>query len=1349
MLKKVLLSIIFISFILLKGFSQSTLPFIDSKEYEEMKKQGTLPKSVVFPNSPLNVSSAQESKQLGVTGDKNLRVPNQKAPSSFCSCLVPIDATFSLVPFANSTGPDYRNDDDYTNAISIPFNFCLYGTNWNSVYINNNGNLSFGASYFTFTAVAFPSNQYVMVAPFWADVDTRIPSVNGPPSGLVYYKITPTYMIVQWQAVGYYAYYTDKVNTFQVIITNGSDPILPPGDNVAFCYGSMQWTTGDASGGSNGFGGSSATVGINKGDGINFIQMGQFDQAGSSYAGPYATNDGVSWLDNKSFYFNTCTTTNIPPVVSGFNNCDTLRICGTGDSLVISGLFLSPEQGQNTTVSINLNGTANASVISNVPGNTASAAVLVVASPANAGNNIITFTATDNGTPVGITTVSVDVFVDTTGIAALHPVLTRGGPFCVGDSTQLNVNPTTYSYLWSTGAVTPSIYVNTSGQYWVTSMLNGCSQTNVINVHANPLPTPVIVGPTITNCGTGQTTLTVDSLIYSSYQWSNGSTGTSITVGGGTYTVTVVDSNGCTGISPPINVTSQPAPVIVAHNDTSFCNGTANLWATFNTPPPPTVCGLSTTGGSTGTPNVGTIGTGLQSCDDYSFPAPFGNEYTSTIQQYLYTAAELNAAGISAGKINQLDFNVTLIDLASFTIPITTYHNYEVKMGCTNLTTFSATPTSLVTGLYTVYPSSTYNVVTGWNTFPFTTAFEWDGVSNVIVQICFSEFPPAFNYTINCQTAETATANYSSQEYESDQEDACTSQLLGFYDAQQLHPDIRFHYCLTPPASAFTYLWTSIPTGGNIANDTAQYTTGTPTVPTEYIVTVTNRNGGCSATDTVNVSVLNVSGMVITPAGPFCSSNPIDTLHVSVPIGTGVFSGSGITDPNLGIFNPAVAAIGFDTIHYTVTGSICGNGDTSIVIQVSNVLDPTITAVPPLCSSYNPVTLQAATPGGSWSGPGITDTINGIFNPALPGMVGNNVVAYTIYHPCYSKDTVTINVTQQQYATINNVGGPYCVGVAPFMLTSVGIGGTWSGPGMSASGLFSPAVAGPGTFTVYHYISAFCGDTASASITVLPNPTSVISSDITSACQPAAINFSSTDNPPGGTCFWDFGDGQTSTICNPSHLYTSFNGGVPYTVSLIYTAPDGCKDSVTNIGMITVFSQPAASFYATPQPTDITHPEISFVDNSTGVINTWTWTFGTGAGSSLPNPSYIYPDTGTYHVTLVVMNNNGCTDTTQGNVIIDPIMTCYIPNAFTPDGNGDNDEFKVYGTFLSPDGFSMSIFDRWGERIFHTEDLNTGWNGRKFNSGPLVQVDVYVYKIDVKDWKGLSHEYIGRVTVVR
>ena len=818
-----------------------------------------------------------------------------------------------------------------------------------------------------------------------------------------------------------------------------------------------------------------------------------------------------------------------------------------------------------------------------------------------------------------------------------------------------------------------------------------------------------------------------------------------------TYTLTVTSPQGCVKTNS-ISIVVAPAfaPVITVSNDTSFCSGTATLNANFSGGGIPPICALSPTGGCGGNSMVGTVGTGLISNGDYTYPAPFGNYWTSVSQQYLYTAAELNAAGIIGGKIDQLDWNVTFIN--TITPATIIYPEFTIKMGCTNITSFNSTTPVWASGLFTVFNAQTYNASMGWNSFPFTNAYEWDGISNIIIEVCFNNGPPWPNYTTNLQTTQTATSYTSYQYSNSDNFDQCTSQTnLYSWNTGNVHPDMQLHYCsIIPNPADFSFLWTSFPTSGNIANPSGQFTTVQPTQITDYQVTVTNIAGGCSTLDTVHVGVISIATMHITPAGPFCTGSPIDTLQISVPIGTGVFSGQGITDTNLGIFNPAIAGVGAHTIHYTVSTGPCGTGDTTIIINVQTQFDPTIIAVPNLCTSYNPITLTAASPGGSWSGAGITDTLLGIFNPALPGLVGNDIVTYTIYTPCYSRDTTLIVVTQQLNAFIDSVGGPYCLGTTPFMLTSTtGPGGTWSGAGMSANGLFNPYLAGTGSHIISHYLSSFCGDTATATIVVIPTPVISFVSNLPGGCEPATITFTSTVDQPGGNYQWNFGDGNVSTAQNPSNTYLSFQGGVPYSVTLIYANTTGCADTLSQIGMISIHSQPVAIFSATPQPTDITQPEIHFHDHSTGVIDTWAWTFGTGAGSSVQNPNYSYADTGSYIVELIVSNTFGCADTAYNRIIIDPILTCYIPNAFSPDGNGENDEFKMHGTNIQADGFTMLIFDRWGERIFSTSDLEQGWNGKRGNTGEDEELGVYVYKINLKDWKGLAHEYIGHVTLIR
>ncbi|GAA4463513.1 hypothetical protein GCM10023189_41640 [Nibrella saemangeumensis] len=214
-------------------------------------------------------------------------------------------------------------------------------------------------------------------------------------------------MIVTWDAVGYYEVKGDKVNTFQIIISNGADPIIGIGNNVAFYYDDMQWTTGDASGGAGGFEGSPATVGVNKGDGVNYIQVGRFNVPGSAYDGPGGANDGVDYLDGKCFSFNVSSAENIPPIASNLpaNNTINLQV-GEAASYTIE--FIGPEVGQSVTTDVNTSGLCNttASVTNGV---ISTVNLQLTAAECNIGSSTITLTATDDGSPVKTTIITLQV----------------------------------------------------------------------------------------------------------------------------------------------------------------------------------------------------------------------------------------------------------------------------------------------------------------------------------------------------------------------------------------------------------------------------------------------------------------------------------------------------------------------------------------------------------------------------------------------------------------------------------------------------------------------------------------------------------------------------------------------------------------------------------------------------------------------------------------------------------------------------------------------------------------------------------------------------------------------------
>lgn len=467
---------------------------VSDPDYDSRKAAGQIAPHSVLINNESGNGSIPVAKQAPVTAP---------ASSVLCECIVPIDNSFQVVPFTNGVASDdYRNDDGSSPQIALPFQFCFYGQNINSVYINNNGNVSFGASYGTFTANSFPDATFIMIAPFWADVDTR-----GANSGVVYYKLTATSLIVRWQTVGYYSMYDDKLNDFQLIITDGTDPILPSGNNVAFCYGDMQWTTGDASGGTNGFGGSPATVGVNRGNGTDYIQIGQFDQPGTAYDGPFGSPDQVSWLDNQTLYFNVCNNgsgNNLPPIINSDDVCDTLWIC-VGDTLDLGAIFLAPEQGQSTTITATTP-SSGLNVVSSTVGNPATFAATFTGSSSNLGSNVITVTGTDNGAPPAATTSYIIVQVVNNPIVTF--TFSPASPSVAPATVQFTANtPGAVSWLWDFGDGGTSVLENPSHQflgdsvYTVTltaTLQSGCSASYTATyevIGGIPIEAPNVVTP--------------------------------------------------------------------------------------------------------------------------------------------------------------------------------------------------------------------------------------------------------------------------------------------------------------------------------------------------------------------------------------------------------------------------------------------------------------------------------------------------------------------------------------------------------------------------------------------------------------------------------------------------------------------------------------------------------------------------------------------------------------------------------------------------------------------------------------------------------------------------------------
>jgi gliding motility-associated-like protein len=563
--------------------------------------------------------------------------------------------------------------------------------------------------------------------------------------------------------------------------------------------------------------------------------------------------------------------------------------------------------------------------------------------------------------------------------------------------------------------------------------------------------------------------------------------------------------------------------------------------------------------------------------------------------------------------------------------------------------------------------------------------------------------------------------------------------------------------------NAPTVTLTVVPTGGTWSG-TGITPTGvfTPSLAVVGNNTYTYSVGAstCAAVNTTTISVEQFVPSTITGSiATMCITNPavnLSTALTTSTLGVGVWSGNGVTGTT---FDPALAGAAVHTLTYstnsTPTASLCPSAST-LNVTVNSQAQPTITAAGPYCDNYTVQNMTVTPTGGVWSAvtPGSIVSAGGSFSP-VSSIVGNNTLLYTLTNgPCVNTETVAVTVVHFVPATITNTVGPYCIYDAGVNLQTIAqfAGGIWTGAGVTGTN-FVPATAGAGVHVVTYSTNPSpllnCGAAESITITVNPKPEANAFPNVISGCNPVTIDYA-TSSYPTGTAIWDFGDGTLSdTGLTVTHIYTTPG---TYTATLYYTDNIGCKDTTIATSGITSNPLPIASFDPSVVETTVVDGQVEFTNQSTVLgDNSYAWNIGGVYNSANVNESYLFVNSGNFVVTLVATTPEGCVDDTSIVIVVNPDVVLYVPNAFTPGADALNDLFHI---FLPPTGvdfstFNLVIFDRWGEQIYKTTDVNQFWNGSKNNSGETLKQDVYVYKITFKDEKKKSYEKVGHVTLLR
>ncbi len=426
--------------------------------------------------------------------------------------------------------------------------------------------------------------------------------------------------------------------------------------------------------------------------------------------------------------------------------------------------------------------------------------------------------------------------------------------------------------------------------------------------------------------------------------------------------------------------------------------------------------------------------------------------------------------------------------------------------------------------------------------------------------------------------------------------------------------------------------------------------------------------------------------------------------------------------------------------------------DITLLEELSSPLDITISSTGNPCTNNLALTAHPDTNVGDFQWylngialPGATDTVFALLNLDA----GIYSIRQTIDTACLITSIVIPEDSVVAHFWTENFCAP---GVAPLVDSSSSsstITSWWwdFGDGTSST-LPNPThtYTGDGQYNIMLVVqdSIGCRDTLIKTIEAFPPPIVNFSTSSTQACDSLCTEFMNNTSPNSNNIVnweWNLGNGTYSNASTPSACYFN-DGDAPqlFDVTLIATNSNGCSDTSFIPNYITVWASPTAHFEAHYLPPN---PLVTFSNHSTNSMQ-YYWDLGDGDTSTAFEPHHQYSEAGMYSIVLYASNTFGCLDSSMILLEIEPSNVLYVPNSFTPNGDGVNDVFSIYGDAIASD-FQLSIFNRWGEEIHHSN--LPYWDGNQL--GKPVAIGTYIYRIVYKDLTQQWQKKVGHINLIR
>ncbi len=954
---------------------------------------------------------------------------------------------------------------------------------------------------------------------------------------------------------------------------------------------------------------------------------------------------------------------------------------------------------------------------------------------------------------------------------------------CYGNSngtatlTNLSGGSGSQTYLWTNGVTsysTPSISGLSAGNYslTVTDGLTGCILNPTFTIYQPPALISFIMASTPTACVGEEITfsgITAGGVPGYTYSWNNGITTSTLSViknSGGpyTFTLTSTDANTCV-INSQISVNYISSPPLSISNVSICPNKTGTLTATGATTytwsnaqtgntftaSPLTNTSYSVIGSAMGctaaasgfillqaTPaptlssnspicNTQSLQINALGAANYIWQGP--NSYTSLIQNPLINPANPTNSGV-------------------YTATLTS------AFGCTASATHSVTvypsPTLSVLGA-TVCTSQIMYLNSSSNP---GASFSWTGPNNFQSNYQNPSMnTPAINnsgtYTVKATSALGCTNSAMAQVSIISPPSLSLALTSPTLCAQAINGSVNNTTLMSAVAASYSIYTPAGISNTNPNGPLSGFSTLAPFQSGIFTATVIGSNGVCSSSSIINFSVIANPVMTISSATPaICVGQSYPYTLQGATSYTWSNSSAGLNNYS----SPSPIATPSITSVYAVMGSSLGCLSLTKTSTLTVYALPTLTISPlnPTICIGKSINLIASGTGSAykWSPYFAMNTFTGSIVTVHPLSQQNYMVVATVNN-CTNTAMVTVSVLPLPIPQIVVTNSNVCVKELIRMIGSGGISYNWEGPNayLYSEPTFSfiaNSVSRAGTYTLLVTDEHGCQNYTTTAIAIQPLPYGSLVAGNLSGCVPYCSDFNfvtSATNPNNIDVTWVI-EG-TKLAAKKFHRCFTTPGLINVNANFNDTISH-CTNSATFV--INAHPLPTADFSWSPEKPIESMETVVFSDKSKGEqINTWSWFFKTNEEfhSSVQHPEFLFKDAGKYPIVLIAKNAWGCSDTAIKVITVEPDFTIFIPNAFSPNGDGVNDVFLP--VLRGVKSFYMAVFNRWGAKLFETSEPTIGWNG--YYNGEACKMDVYIWKATISGLNGAIKELNGHVTI--